>query len=366
MTNASGLYHISNVNQMDTPFLAIYPDRVKANIRQLISLFQHTGQIRPHVKTHKCLQVVQLCIDAGITKFKCATIAEAEMLALAGARDILMAYQPVGPKVARFIHLMMSYPDAELSCLVDNQISAQHIASEAQKVDITIKLWIDLNVGMNRTGIEPDKGLQLYEFCKQLSHVDVIGLHAYDGHIIDANKEMRMEQAKLGFSAVRKLNLALVNSGVSGLRLAAGSTPTLQFYAQLTDVECSPGTFIYWDQHYQQFYPELGFQNAAVVVTRVISNPSLNTACLDLGYKAVSSEGPETERVDLVQVPNAKIISQSEEHLLIDTAANSLKISETVYGLPYHIGRTCNLYEGCAVIIDNHITDHWQHTARKR
>jgi len=366
MTNRAESYYISNADQTDTPFFAVYPDRVKANLRRLISFFQHAGQIRPHVKTHKCPQVVQLCMDAGITKFKCATIAEGEMLALAGARDVLMAYQPVGPKAKRFIDLTINYPDTDFSCLVDNEVAARHIAEQAGRYNVGIKLWIDLNIGMNRTGIQPDQAIQLYEFCKQFSNVKIIGLHAYDGNIIDADRQTRMAQAEKAFSSVRGLYAELSDSGVNGLRLAAGSTPTLQFYAQQADVECSPGTFIYWDQHYQEFYPELGFQNAAVVVTRVTSNPSPNTACLDLGYKAVSSEGAEAERVELLQFPGAKIISQSEEHLLIDTALNPHHIAETVYGLPYHIGRTCNLYESCAVVTGEKITDNWLHTARKR
>ncbi|OKS88109.1 hypothetical protein RG47T_3573 [Mucilaginibacter polytrichastri] len=366
MTKSTNPYYISNADQTDTPFLAVYPDKVKANISRLISIFKDKNQLRPHVKTHKCPQVVQLCIDAGITKFKCATIAEAEMLALVGARDILMAYQPVGPKVARFINLMTTYPNAHFSCLVDNQIAAQYIADEAKRFNVTVNLWIDLNVGMNRTGIVPDKGVQLYSFCKQFLHIKVIGLHAYDGHITDPDKETRIAQAAKGFTAVRELYRELMESGIDSLRLAAGSTPTLQFYAQQGDVECSPGTFIYWDKHYQEFYPELGFHHAATVVTRVISKPSSRNACLDLGYKAVSSEGPETERVEFIQFPGAEIISQSEEHLLIDTGINSMQIAETVYGLPYHIGRTSNLYDRCAIITDNQITEHWPHMARKR
>jgi D-serine deaminase-like pyridoxal phosphate-dependent protein len=366
MTNTTVSYHIANADQTDTPFLAVYPDLVKANVLRLVGLFQHTDQIRPHVKTHKCPQVVQSCMDAGITKFKCATIAEAEMLALAGARDVLMAYQPVGPKVERFINLMITHPCTKFSCLVDNQIAAKYIADEAARFKVTVRLWLDLNVGMNRTGSQPEQAILLYDFCKQLPAVKVIGLHAYDGHIIAPDRATRMAQAEKGFSAVKKLCRELLDKGANSLRLAAGSTPTLQFYAQQPDVECSPGTFIYWDQHYQTCYPELGFQNAVVVVTRVISNPSEATTCLDLGYKAISSESPESERIDFIAYPGASIILQSEEHLLIATGINSPQIGEVVYGIPYHIGRTCNLYDVCAVVTDSAISDHWSHTARKR
>jgi D-serine deaminase-like pyridoxal phosphate-dependent protein len=153
---STAMYDIVNVNEADTPFLAVYPNIVKENISKLISLFKSTDQIRPHVKTHKCPQVVGLLLQAGITKFKCATIGEAEMLALAGARDVLMAYQPVGPKIDRFMRLIAAFPNCSFSCLVDNELSARQISNKAAKFNAIANLWIDLNVGMNRTGIAPN------------------------------------------------------------------------------------------------------------------------------------------------------------------------------------------------------------------
>lgn len=360
-------YDIVNADKTDTPFLAVYPHIVEENIRKLISFFKHTDQIRPHVKTHKCPQVVGLLLKAGITKFKCATIGEAEMLALAGAQDVLMAYQPVGPKVARFMRLMVAFPECKFSCLVDNELSARQISNQASKLNATANVWIDLNVGMNRTGIGPNDGAgELMGFCSRLPNIKVVGLHAYDGHLTDADKYTRLDEAKKGFATVIHLANELAQAGYKDLRMVAGSTPTIEYYAQQTGVECSPGTFIYWDQHYQDLYPELGFKNAAIVVTRVISKPEPNMACLDLGYKAISSESNADERVDLLQYPDATIISQSEEHLLVEIKSAELQTGHALYGLPYHIGRTCNLYEGCAVVEGNQITDNWLHTARKR
>jgi D-serine deaminase-like pyridoxal phosphate-dependent protein len=360
-------FYIENLEEADTPFLAVYPEIIQSNIRKLISLFYNKGQIRPHVKTHKCPQVVKLLLDAGITKFKCATIAEAEMLALSGAGDVLLAYQPVGPKVSRFINLILTYPACSFSCLVDNEASARQIADAAMGQSLVASVWIDLNVGMNRTGILPGAGgVNLFEYCSQLEGLTVVGLHAYDGHLTDPDSANRFAQAEAGFRPVRKLADELLLSGFEGLRIVAGSTPTIQFYASQADVECSPGTFIYWDQHYQNVYPELGFSNAGLIITRVISKPDSTTVCLDLGYKAISSEGPANERVDLLQLPHAHIISQSEEHLLVATGGTNLQVGDTVYGLPYHIGRTCNLYEACAVVEENQVKTHWLHTARHR
>src|ERR1700741_5200154 len=96
---------ISNIDETDSPALVIYPDRVKKNIDLLISMTGDVNRLRPHVKTHKTSEAALLQMEAGIKKFKCATIAEAEMLAGIKAADILLAYQPVGPKISRLISL---------------------------------------------------------------------------------------------------------------------------------------------------------------------------------------------------------------------------------------------------------------------
>jgi D-serine deaminase-like pyridoxal phosphate-dependent protein len=102
------------------------------------------------------------------------------------------------------------------------------------------------------------------------------------------------------------------------------------------------------------------------VVTRIVSTPSTNAVCLDLGYKAISSESAANERVYFPGYPDAEVLSQSEEHLLIDLKSTSAKVGDVIYGLPFHIGRTCNLYEECAVVEEHQIKDKWLHTARRR
>ena len=108
-------YHISNVGEVDSPALVIYPDRVKKNVAMLVSMIDDVKRLRPHVKTHKTKEAALLQMDAGIAKFKCATIAEAEMLGSIRAPDVLLAYQPLGPKVDRFITLIKKYPGTRYS-----------------------------------------------------------------------------------------------------------------------------------------------------------------------------------------------------------------------------------------------------------
>src|SRR5580692_9989485 len=155
-------YEIDNIDELDTPALVVYPERVGQNIARAVAMVGDAGRLRPHVKTHKSPAVTRLMLDAGIRKFKCATIAEAEMLALAGAPDVLLAYQPVGPKIKRLIHLIAGYPATKFACLVDNEQVASELAADATARNLCVSVYLDLNVGMNRTGILPASALALY------------------------------------------------------------------------------------------------------------------------------------------------------------------------------------------------------------
>jgi D-threonine aldolase len=146
-------YIIDNEDDVPSPSLLVYPDRIQENLRRMIALVGDVGRLRPHVKTHKLPQIIAMKRAVGIDKFKTSTIAEAEMTAAAGGKDVLLAYQPVGPNVRRFIELILRFPATRFSSLVDNPSSIEQIASRAASMGVVANLYLDLNIGMNRTGI---------------------------------------------------------------------------------------------------------------------------------------------------------------------------------------------------------------------
>src|ERR1700744_6521511 len=146
-------YTIADIDQLDTPALVVYPSRVRENIRNAVALVGDPARLRPHVKTHKSPAVTRMLLDGGITQFKCGTIAEAEMLAMEGAPDVLLAYQPIGPKAERLVGLIRKYPKTKFSCLIDNEEAAREMAAVYAAAGLTVPVWLDINVGMDRTGI---------------------------------------------------------------------------------------------------------------------------------------------------------------------------------------------------------------------
>ena len=357
---------VDNINKIDSPALLIYKDRVQHNISLAIHMVGDVERLRPHVKTHKSPQATKLMLEAGITKFKCATIAEAEMLAKCGAPDILLAYQPVGPKIGRLIKLIQKYPAVSFSCLVDSLECATVIGNEAVKQDCQINLFIDVNVGMNRTGVNPQDVQELNATCQELKGIKVVGLHGYDGHINDTDLTMRKQKADEAYRKLKDVQEILQTNGFKKLAIVMGGSPTFGIHAQRKDVECSPGTFVYWDKSYQELFPDLAFLPAALVVCRVVSIIENTTICVDLGHKSIASENPLNRRVYFLNAEDLLPGSHSEEHLVMKTNGPNYHVGDVLYGMPYHVCPTCALYDSAYVIENGQAKEEWTMVARDR
>ena len=365
---SSEWYTINNVDELDTPALVVYPDRVKYNINLVKTMVNDASCLRPHAKSHKSIDAAALMMQNGINKFKCATIAEAEMLGMAAASDVLLAYQPNGPKLKRFVRLILAYSQTAYSCLVDNEVSANAISNEAVKNNIKISVYIDLNIGMNRTGILAGAAaLNLYATCLSLPGLNLVGLHAYDGHIHDSDYEVRQQRSAESMTPVFELIDDIAAKGYPKPIVIAGSSPTLPIVSKIKDFEVSPGTFVYWDKGYQTAYSEQPFLPAALLIARVISLPDEGKICIDLGHKSVSSENELSKRIYFLNAPELTFIGQSEEHLVADAGKNHIyKVGDVLYGLPYHICPSVALYERAITIEDGRIAGEWLNTARDR
>ena len=362
-------YALADTHQLDTPALVIYPERVARNIALLVASIDDVRRLRPHVKTHKSPDATRMLMQAGIQKFKCATIAEAEMLARCAAPDVLLAYQPNDPKIGRLLNLVSHYPDTVFACLVDNPATARLLSERAEAANQVLRVYVDLNVGMNRTGVAPDEStLALYKLLDSLPGVTPVGLHAYDGHLRTPDLTTRTADCDAAFRPVLTLQNKLIDNGFTKPIIVAGGSPTFPIHARRPDVECSPGTFIYWDNGYGAMFAEQPFLPAALVVCRVISLPTATTLCLDLGHKSIASEGELVKRVSFLNAPELKLTGQSEEHLMVEAGAgHPYRVGNVLYGLPNHVCPTVALYERAQTVVGGALTDkEWLTVARDR
>lgn len=367
MTTGNNWYQISDIDAIDSPALVVYPQRVETNIRELISMTDDIQRLRTHAKTHKSKEAALLQLKHGIRKFKCATIAEAELLAQAGAPDVLLAYQPVGPKQERFFTLISKYPDTNFSCLIDNTEVAKALSGHFLSTGRQLPVYIDLNIGQNRTGIKPAQALALYEAAAALPGISIIGLHAYDGHIHHKDLAQRTQLINEAYAPVEELAAAIVAKGYPNPVIVAGGTPGFPVHVKRKEVECSPGTFVFWDKGYSDECPEQPFIPAALVISRVISLPDSTKLCLDLGHKSVAAENELAKRVFFLNAPELKPLGQSEEHLVVDAGeGHQYKVGDVFYGIPQHICPTVALYDTAIAIEDGKISGKWRIAARDR
>ena len=360
-------YHVANNEVIPSPALLIYPDRIEDNIRKMVEITGDADRLRPHVKTHKMPEIIRMQVEHGITRFKCSTISEAEMTAENGARDIILALQPVGPAAERFFALKKKYPDVNISCICDTESVIRIIAEKAIRHGAQTDIWLDINNGMNRTGIYPgDKAAELFTLINSLPMLRAAGLHAYDGHIRDSDFNLRKKKSDEAFKLVTALAEKLRKIVKHDIPVVAGGSPTFSVHAMREGVECSPGTVLLWDYGYSSSLPDTVFSHAAVLMTRVISKPAEGLLCLDLGHKAIGSEMPHP-RIIFFDMEEYTAVNHSEEHLVIKTPeAEKFNPGDVLYGIPWHICPTVDRHDLAYVIRKNRATEVWSVEARKR
>ena len=360
-------YEISNADDIPSPTLLLYPSRIEQNLQRMISMAGDVSRLRPHVKTHKLPQIIAMKRAAGIHKFKVSTIAEAEMTAAAGGEDILLAYQPIGPNVERLVELMRRFPKTHFSTLVDDPRNLERIGKVAISHNVVIPLYLDLNVGMNRSGIIPgDAATALYRAICHTPGVQAAGLHAYDGHLRDGDAATLAQVAEQTFAPVWQMRDQLRSEGYPVPGMIASGTPTFALLAQRGDVEVGAGTTVLWDFGQEGVCPDHHFLNAAVLLTRVLSKPTPDRLCFDLGHKAVASEMAHP-RVRLFGLEDAVAVTHSEEHLVLQTPrADQYQVGDVLYGIPRHICPTVALHSEVMAVRDGVAAQRWPVVARAR
>lgn len=361
----------ANLEDVASPALLFDADAIEQNLdRMLAEVGGNPGLLRPHIKTHKCREVLDMHVERGIRQVKCATIAESECAAMAGLPDVLLAYPIVGPNIFRFFNLMDRYPETSFSCLVD----APDVLNSIEEVGKPITLFLDLDCGMHRTGIGPgETAIGIVQKIVESPILTFGGVHAYDGHIHDSSSEVRQARFEEAMQIVDEFLDSLSESGIDTPLVVSGGSPTFPMHAERSrnsqrPWQASPGTPVLWDAGYEEHYPEMGYTAAALLLTRVISKPTPGQISVDLGHKAVSAENPIANRVRFPSLTDVEFLSQSEEHLVLRCAeAESLPVGTALVGIPYHVCPTVALHnEACVVRNGSATGERWEITARGR
>ena len=363
-------YKIEDTRGIISPALVVFAELVEQNIAEMIRIAGDPVRLRPHCKTHKMREVARLELHRGITKGKCATFAEAEMLADAGVTDIFLAYNLVGPNIGRAVRFRQKYPHVEFSATGDSVVAVEALGRAMTDAGLSMDVLLDIDTGQHRTGLPAGAAAKdLYRQIATTPGLHPGGLHVYDGQNHQRSLVERTAAVQACWEPVARFRDELVSAGWPVPRIVAGGTGSFPIFAAIEDatLELSPGTIVFQDAGYSETFPDLHFTPAALLLTRVISRPTSDRVTLDLGYKAVASDPPAGKRLIFPDVPDANAVLQNEEHLVIETSrAADFQPGDELLAIPRHVCPTSALHKQAYVIRGGQVAEMWDVVARDR
>ena len=365
-------YRVSNIEDVLTPALMVYPEIISSNIAKTLHLLDgDANRWRVHVKTAKLEYALHMMAERGVLNFKCATTLELLVACRSGAKDVLVAYPMVGANARRVSEIADAYPHVRISILAENDDQVR------QWQGTRVGVFLDINPGMNRTGIEQRDGAEVARLARAVMDADLEfrGLHYYDGQYGGLEEHERTAAAHAGYENLLKVVSEVARSGVSVPEVITAGTPTLPcslayegFRGQKFVHRVSPGTIAYNDAtSLAQLPAEYGLRPAVLVLTRVVSRPRTGVITCDAGHKAVSADAGVPTCV-VVGPPQLTPLSPSEEHLPMAVAGDGAgpEVGEALYLLPRHVCPTVNNFDWALLVRNGNVEAVEKVTARGR
>ena len=349
-------YRVSDVDQVLTPALVMYPDVIASNIERTLHLLGgDADRWRVHIKTAKLGFTLRMLVERGVRNFKCATTLELLVACQSGARDVLLAYPVMGANARRAREIAQQFPNVRISVLAENDEQVRQWRGSP------VGVFLDINPGMNRTGIEQSRSDKIVTLARAIadSGLEFRGLHYYDGQFGGVAEGERMKAAHRGYDRLLEIVSDLERSGINVQEVITSGTPTFPCSLSYEGLRrgkfvhrVSPGTVVYCDaSSLEQLPKEYGYRPAALVLTRVVSSPHPGIITCDAGHKAVSADAGVPTCV-AVGHPELTPLSPSEEHLPLAVKEGSAgpQVGEALYLIPRHVCPTVNNFD-CALLV---------------
>ena len=362
-------YRVHNAQALSTPALLIYSEMIDANIAAALRMMNgDANRWRPHLKTAKLGYTMRRLVHHGVRNAKCATTLELVAALDAGMEDVVVAFPVMGANATRVRDLAAAHPDRRISVLVEGPDQLEEWWGSS------VGVFVDLNSGMNRTGIAEDRFDEVRLFVEQVLHakLEFRGLHHYDGHIHNADP-LAATEANDGYVRLLALIGYLEQNGIEVPEVITSGTPAMPHALKFGGFSgadfvhrVSPGTIVYNDRSSLKELPGYGFVPAALVLATVVSRPLTNRITCDAGHKAVSADAgvPTCEALGWPALVGLK---PSEEHLPIDAGAVPMPArGDMLYLIPTHVCPTVNNFDRAMIIGEGKVQSIEPVTARGR
>ncbi len=349
-------YRVSEIGDVLTPALVVYPEIVASNIECTLRLLGGDAtRWRAHIKTAKIGYTLRMLVDRGIRNFKCATTLELKTACENGAEDVLVAYPVMGANARRVREIADHFRQVRISVLAENKEQVQ------QWQGSPVGVFLDINPGMNRTGIEASRAEEILALVREVdaSRLEFRGLHYYDGQYGGMDEAERTEAAHAGYDRLMELVAEIRSRGLRIAEVVTAGTPTFPCSLSYQGFKkgdfihrVSPGTVVYCDATcLAQLPTEYGYAPAVMVMARVVSHPHDGIVTCDAGHKAVSADAGVPTCV-VVGHPGLEPLSPSEEHLPIKTAGahRTPQVGEALFLIPRHVCPTVNNFDSAVLV----------------
>ena len=354
-----------------TPYLVVDEVVLDRNIADLGARFAGTGtRLRPHVKTHKCVEIARRQRDGGAVGITVATLGEAEVFAAAGFDDVFVAY-PLWLDAEKARRTTALGERVRLRIGVDSAAAAANAA--VRLGGRPVEVLVEVDCGHHRSGVPPREAGRLAADAVRQG-LTVVGVFTFPGH--SYAPDGRARAAREESTALTEAAAALAEAGVQPLVVSGGSTPSIEFVtrpgAGRTEdpvlTEARPGVYVFGDA--QQW--ELGScppERIALTARATVVSHAGGRVVLDSGSKILGADrAPYASGYGrLLDHPEARIVQLSEHHAVADLAGGPLPtLGSQVRVVPNHVCTAVNLVDELLVAHGDRIVDRWPVAARGR
>jgi D-serine deaminase-like pyridoxal phosphate-dependent protein len=343
---------MQNLSQLRTPSFIVYKQIVQNNVNRMAKRAQITGvQLRPHFKTHKCLQVAKMQAEASqLSGFVVSTLAEAHAVCSEQSLlDIPVLYgMPVAPfKLKEILGVNNKFSKPKLQVMIDNHAHIEALKACQGDVQNKLEVFLKVDAGYGRAGRKIDLVIELAKKLVQsvdLSKIVLKGLYSHSGN--SYNADVNVDQASQDECRTLVEAAKTMKSFYDEpLELSVGSTPSCSIADGFPGVtEIHPGNYAFYDlQMHSRGACEISDIAVSVLARVVGSYPEKKRLIVDAGGLAMSKDTHVDKSFGRIKnFPHLKLVSVSQEHGIIEAEQghelpfNQLPIDSIVEILPNH------------------------------
>lgn len=359
---------MTTINNLSTPALVVDLDKLDANIARMASKASSLGvRLRPHVKTHKCVEIAMRQKVAGCHGITVSTLHEAAVFADHGFDDITWAF-PVN------LSRLDEACDLARKCTLRLVVDSEEAVTVLEKLQFPLRVWLKVDCGYHRAGIDPEEplGLDLAQRIRDSSDLIFDGILTHSGHAynVTGSDELR-RVAEQERSVMVAFADRLRRRGIEVPALSIGSTPAMSATESLVGIdEARPGNYVFYDGTQVGLGSCRTSDCAVTVVASVVSSPRSHThSVVDAGALAMSkdpglSDSSPVEMGHIFDDHESGLLSStkrlyglSQEHGLV---TGNLPIGSRLRILPNHSCLTVACFDEFAVARGNAVIDSWK------